>query len=409
MTPLPKDDPNPRKYLERIGSQEYHLLEARLDVFDHVRLWTDNPRLLPYLAGRSPGDEDELEAMLKDAGGYTALRNSIRDLGQLEPIYVWRPNREHPKYVVIEGATRVTVLRELWTKYEGQADRDRFRFVTAKVLPEEFGRKERAILLAQKHVRGTGVRNWGRYVQAKFIHDQVESDPPVLTLTEMANHMGKSPSWASRLRDAYRFSKQFVDWVDAPDGDKLALRQFSTLEEISKSTGFGPRVRAKTEEGDQLRGEVFDMVKNDVFKEYRDARFMAKYFEDPEKWNRLRSHEKHAAHELYNEIRAGQTGVKSRVRALYGQLERALQQRAATFDQEDIDRLQACVDLLMGHVAGDIGPFRMRLNQLTKALYGVPLEEVLAITPEEYSRLRTGLEDLDLRLDRHASWRKDGA
>ena len=174
--------------------------------------------------------------------------------------------------------------------------------------------------------------------------------------------------------------------VDADDGDELAFRQFSTLEEISKSTRFGPRLRAATDEAEQLRGEVFDMVKHDVFKEYRDARYMAKYFEDPEKWNRLRSHEKHAAHELSNEIRAGQTGVKSRIRTLYGQLERALKQRAATFDQEDIDRLQTCVDLLTGHVAGDIGPFRMRLNQLTRALYDVPLEEVLTITPEEYDR-----------------------
>lgn len=408
MTPSPKDDPNPRKYLERIGSQEYHLLEARLDMHEDVRLWTDNPRLLPHLAGRNPGDEDELAAMLKDTSGYSTLRNSIRDLGQLEPIYVWRANSRHPKYLVIEGATRVTALRELWTKHEGQADRDRFRFVIAKVLPEEFGNKERAILLAQKHVRGTGVRNWGRYVQAKFIHDQVEGDPPVLTLTEMAGHMGKSTSWASRLRDAYRFAEQFVDWVDAPDGDKVALRQFSTLEEISKSTGFGPRVRAQTEEGEQLRGEVFDMVKHDVFKEYRDARFMAKYYEDSEKWNRLKSHQKHAAHELYNEIRAGQTGVKSRVRALNGQLERAIKQGAATFDQQDIDSLQACVDRLTGHVVGEIGPFRIRLNQFSKALYAVPLEEVLAITPEEYERLRTGLDDLEFRLDRHATWRKDG-
>lgn len=200
-----------------------------------------------------------------------------------------------------------------------------------------------------------------------------------------------------------------MDWVDAPDGDKAALRQFSTLEEISKSTGFGPRVRAQTEEGEQLRGEVFDMVKHDVFKEYRDARFMAKYYEDSEKWNRLKSHQKHAAHELYNEIRAGQTGVKSRVRALNGQLERAIKQGAATFDQQDIDSLQACVDRLTGHVAGEIGPFRIRLNQFSKALYAVPLEEVLAITPEEYERLRTGLDDLEFRLDRHATWRKDGA
>ena len=404
MTSLGDDAPSALKFRERIGSQEYHLPEARLDIHDQVRLWTDNPRLLPYRAPGQLEDEEELEDLLKDTGGYSTLRSSIRDLGQMEPIYVWRRNARQPKYLVIEGATRLTVLRELWTRSEGQADRDKYRYVTAKVLPEEFTDKERAILLAQIHVRGTGVRNWSRYVQAKFIFERVEGDPPLLTLTEMASHMGKSTSWASRLRDAYRFAKQFVEWVDTPDGDKLATQQFSTLEEISKSTGFGPRVRATDEQGEKLRGEVFDMVKHDVFKEYRDARYMAKYFEDPEKWSRLRSNEKHAAHELYNEIRAGQTGVKSRVRALYGQLERALHQKAATFDQEDVNSLQDCADLLAGHVAGGIGPFRIRLNQFITALFDAPLGEVVSITPGEYERLEKGLDDLKLRLDRHASW-----
>ena len=404
MPELMAHEPTSREYLERIGSREYRLPEARLDVLEGVCLWDKNPRLIPYVAGSYPGTDDEMEALLKGSSGYDGLRKSIEDLGQLEPVYVWRRGDGQGKYLVIEGATRVTVLRELYRKHEGRPDQGKFQYVTAKILPEDFDEKQVAILLARIHVRGTGVRNWGRYVQAKFIYDKVEGDPPLLTLTDMAAHMGKSTSWASRLRDAYRFAKQFVDWVDSPDAEKLALDHFSTLEEISKSTGFGPRVKADDEDGEHLREQVFAMVKYDVFKEYRDARYMAQYFDDPEKWSHLQGLEKHAAHDLANQIRAGHTGVKGKVGLLHGQLERALDKGDAPLDEEDIDELQRCVDLVAARAASGIGTFRLRLNQFIKALFDAPLEDVKAITRDEYNRLEEGLEDLRLRLERHATW-----
>ena len=403
MPELMKLEPRKREYLERIGDQEYLLPEARLNVSQDVHLWDRNPRLIPY-AGNYPDSEDELEARLKRSSGYDGLKKSIADLGQLEPVYVWRRGDDQAKYLVIEGATRVTVLRELFRKHEGQPSQAQFEYVTAKVLPEEFDEKQVAILLARIHVRGTGVRNWDRYVQAKFIYDKVEGDPPLLTLTAMAAHMGKSTSWASRLRDAYGFAKQFVDWVDSQDAERLAVNYFSTLEEISKATGFGPRVKADDEEGERLREEVFAMVKHDVFKEYRDARYMAQYFDDPEKWHHLQGHEKHAAHDLANQIRAGHTGVKGKVGSLYGQLERALDKGDAALDEEDIDELQRCVDLVAARAAAGIGTFRLRLNQFSKALFDAPLEDVKAITREEYDRLEEGLSDLRFRLERHATW-----
>ena len=213
----------------------------------------DNPRLIPYLSEGIP-DEDKLEATLKQTNGYDTLKKSIEDLGQLDPIYVW-PG-DGPKHLVIEGATRVTVLRDLYKRYEGRPNQGRFRRAKVKMLPPQFSERETAILLARIHVRGSGVRNWGRYVQAKFIYDHVEGDSALFNLTDIAAHMEKSTSWASRLRDAYKFAKQFVEFVDDDDAQKLALDHFSTLEEISKAAGFGARVKANTPEGDQLREEV---------------------------------------------------------------------------------------------------------------------------------------------------------
>ena len=37
---------------------------------------------------------------------------------------------------------------------------------------------------------------------------------------------------------------------------------------------------------------MVDMVNKEVFTEYRDARFMREFFDDPEKWERLKTHEK---------------------------------------------------------------------------------------------------------------------
>ena len=388
-------------YLERIGEQEYRFVAEELDVFNDVRLWNENPRLIPYLT-EGVQEEDELEATLKQTSGYDALKKSIEDLGQLEPIYVWPGNG--PKHLVIEGATRVTVLRDLYRRYEGKPNRSRYQRVKVKVLPQQFSQRETAILLARIHVRGSGVRNWGRYVQAKFIYEQVEGDSAQFNLTDIAAHMGKSTSWASRLNDAYKFAKQFVDFVDDNDAEKLALDHFSTLEEISKSAGFGPRVKANTSDGEQLREEVFEMVKHDVFKEYRDARHMAQYYDDPEKWNVLKSLERHAAHDIANQLRAGQTGIHGRISELHGQIGRALG-RNEEFDDDEVNELQNCVDILASQTAG-IGAFRLRLGQFIHGLRSASLEDIESVARDEFEDLEKGLEDFTHRLRLYSPWRE---
>ena len=392
-------------YLDRIGEQEYRFPAKELDVFEDVTLWSENPRLIPYLSpdqSESIPDEDEMQTTLQRTNGYDSLKKSIEGLGQLEPVYV-KPSGG-PKNLVLEGATRVTVLRDLYERYEGKPDQNRFRKVKVKVLPPQFSPKETAILLARIHVRGSGVRNWGRYIQAKFIYEKVEGNPPMFSLTDIAGHMGKSTSWASRLRDAYAFAKLFVEHVDSDEAEKLALSHFSTLEEISKSTGFGVRVRADTPEGDQLRDEVFDMVKNEVFKEYRDARYMAQYYDDPEKWEVLKSHERHAAHSIANQLRAGQTGIAGKISSLHGQLERALD-RNEEFDDEAVDDLQGCTDLLASR-ATKVGPFRLRLGQFIRGLRSASLEDIESITRDEFESLEKGLEDLEYRLKQNSPWRE---
>ena len=124
--------PKPKTFRERIGDTWYDLVEAELDVFNDVTLWADNPRLLPFMAPGKINSEDEIEAYLRRTPDYDGLLRSIRDLGQMEAIYAWK-SEEAGKHLSLEGATRVTILRELERKRQGTGDEGKFRKVKAKI------------------------------------------------------------------------------------------------------------------------------------------------------------------------------------------------------------------------------------------------------------------------------------
>jgi putative cofactor-binding repeat protein len=395
-------DPAPRFFRERIGSKEYELREEKLDVIEDITLWSGNPRLQPYLAIGEIANETELEESLRRSAGYDGLVRSIAQIGQMEPIYVWkRPDME--KYLVLEGSTRVTILRELYLKRKGKPEAERFRYVTVKVLPSSFGEVERVILLARIHVRGSGVRSWGRYVEAKFIHDSVTvqgNQKPLMTLKELADEMQKSVSWVSRLKDAYDFAAEYVDHFDDDDAVRQAVSNFSVLEEISKSTNFGAKLRNPADkQWEKTRGDVFEMVRNEVFKEYRDARFMQQFFDDPEKWAQLKSHEAGIAHKLANELKVGTSGLKGRVAGLYGQVERTLEREPDSLDDDDLTQLKQSVGLLETHLHGT-NLFRHRVREFITVVEEASLSDVKKLSAAELASLEAGLEDLQERRKR---------
>jgi hypothetical protein len=394
------DVPQARFFREKIGDKEYELREAKLDVFDEVALWDANPRLMPYLAESDTiQSEDELEAFLRRTKGYDVLTKSIAEVGQMEPVYVWKRGNQ-PKFLTIDGATRITILREQSRKNRGKPDE--VRTVKAKVLPPDFSLEERAILLAKIHVRGTGIRSWGRYIEARFVYETVAGDKPLMTMGELARHMGKSVSWVSRLKDAYQFAQKFVDYLDSADAPKIAADQFSTLEEIAKSSGVGPMVRDyDNDEHEPLRRDVFDMVKNGVFKEYRDARFMKEYHDDPEKWALLKQGEKGIANKLATDIKAGNTSLKAKLAALPGQIERALERDAEALNDGDAEALRAATKTLEAVLNPGVERFRLDLNAFTTRLASASLMDVKSVLRDDLDRFEEALEDFRERLAKY--------
>jgi hypothetical protein len=398
----PDTTPKPRVYLERIGEKEWELQEASLDVFEQINLWPENPRLQTHLPNGTIASEADLEAALQQTGGYGNLRTSIQELGQMEPVYAWRAD-EDSKYVVFEGATRVTILRELTRR--GGAKAEKYRRAKVKILPPHFGLMERAILLARIHVRGTGVRAWGRYIEAKFIHDNVtgpNGSKGLMTVTEMANHMEKSVSWVQRLRDAYQFAQKFIEVVDIQEGEQIAADQFSTLEEISKAPTIGSWLRDYDNPvHDELRADVFDMVRNKVFKEYRDARFLKQFYEDPEKWALLKTGEANIASRLAAEVKNNGSSLKAKIAGMEASVERALQNDEHGLGEEDVAALQNTISRINEVVHQGVGKFRIELKQVCKVLENASLGDIKTLQPSDHAELTQAMDYFNMLVERY--------
>jgi hypothetical protein len=398
--------PRARKYVEKIGGRDWELEEAELDIHEDVTLWDENPRLQTLLPAAGIKSEAQLETALTGSRGYDTLLKSIEEIGQMEPIYVQRFD-DTAKALVLEGATRLTIFRQLNRKHTKGVKEGKFRRIKVKLLPPDFGEYERTILLARIHVRGTGVRDWGRYVEAKFIHDAVVGDghrAALMNVTEMAQHMEKSVSWVQRLRDAYTFAKAYVEHVDEADGEgeKVAASKFSVLEEMSKARVIGSMLREYDNPNyDALRGDVFDMVRNEAFKEYRDARFLKEFYDDPEKWEQLKSGEKHVASRLALEIKSNSSSVKAKIAALGQQVGRSLDRNEADLGEEEVDLLHKAAAQIENHIMPDLRPFRVALRKFTAALSEASMADMKALDPAEVAEFREALEYFDQLYAKH--------
>src|SRR5690606_26583520 len=111
--------------------------------------------------------------------------------------------------------------------------------------------------------------------------------------------------------------------------------------------GIGPHLRDFDNKAyDELRQEVFDMVRNEVFKEYRDARFLKEFYDDEDAWAQLKSGTKHIAHTLAQQTQDRSNSPKAKIAAIPQVVRRALERADDGFDDEDVTSLQQAIDLI---------------------------------------------------------------
>lgn len=395
-----------RTFEERIGNKSWTVTECELNVVDDVKLWDQNPRIQTFLPNVIASSEDEIEAALERTPGFAGLKKSIQQLGQMEAIYVWRADPAK-KYQVLEGATRVTILRDLHRSSVGERNEGEFLKVRAKVLPPEFDAVDRTVLLAAIHVRGTGVRQWSRYDQARFIHEAVVGRPnksAVMNQKQLAEFMGKTEAWVSRLKNSFDFSLKYEEHIDDDEnGPRMAKDNFSVLEEISKAKTIGAMLRDYSNpKHDELRADVFDMVRNNVFKEYRNARFLGDLYEDKEKWELLKTGEEHIADRLTAELRVNSTGPKARVANLPQQIKRAIDSESVEFDEEDLALLREAASYVAGQVHQGVRQFRLNLREMTDMLAEASLADIRSLTGDELAAFNESLGYFQDLLDNHA-------
>ncbi|MCR4268431.1 hypothetical protein [Nitratireductor sp. ZSWI3] len=379
-----------RVLYERIGSADWEMREVKLDVHEQVALWDENPRLqTAKMDGFST--EIQLEEALRGSRGYDGLRKSIQEIGQMQSIYV----KQTPtgKFLTLEGNTRVAVHRELDRKFGSGKLAGTFRYISAKIVPQNFGDREIAVLLAGIHVRGSGVRDWERYVQARFVYETVvgrPGKPPIMNQTQLAESMGKSLTWVNRLKDAYSFALKFVEHCDSEDNPrKLAAEKFSVLEEISKARVIGPQLRDfDNVTHDSLRDEVFEMVRNNAFKEYRDARFLKEFHDDPDAWQQLNSGEAHIANKLARQVESKTSSPKAKIAGLPQLIRRAVERGDSEFDDDDVSQLQQAIDIIEDQVHDGVHPYRLAIKKAARTLNKASRADVKDLSQDDLNEFR---------------------
>lgn len=403
--------PPKRVHHEKYGTQEWELPEVLLDVEDEVCLWSSNPRLQSFLPVSGISSELELAAALERTPGYDSLRKSIDDLGQMEPIYVWRAS-EGSKFLVLEGATRVCILRALNRKYTSGMKEGTFRRVKAKVLPPNFGELEQAVLLARIHVRGSGVRAWDRYIQAKFIYEKVvgvNGQAPIMNQAQMAQYMEKSLAWVNRLKSAYEFALYFKEHVDEDHIgdepiDRFTAKNFSVLEEISKAKVIGSQLRDYSNSAhDQLRDDVFGMVRDHAFKEYRDARFLKEFHDDQDAWDQLKSGEVHIANKLARQVETKSSSPKVKIAGLTQTLKRAVERGDGEFDDDDVAELQKAIDVIEDQVHDGVHPYRLAIKKAARTLNKASRADVMDLSDDDVTEFKDAYEYFIGLVDAHGS------
>jgi hypothetical protein len=321
---------------------------------EEIRLWDQNPRIKHLLAGLDgfPRQED-LQALIEESqpNKFKDLRKDIEKFGQQEAVYLKGDASSGPIDVatVIEGNTRVAILSQL---HDRDSTNPRFQRVKAYLLPHDISEEKLAILMANFHVKGTMRNQWDRYQIGSFLHDQIEQRG-LFNQTELAEHIGKSPSWVSRHLIVYKFALDYKDEIENADGmtsgeaEKEVNHYFSILEEAWKVKAF----RDECDRDLDAKKTLFRWVHDGKFKDHRNIRAIYDIYMDPRKREQVEN----------GELGAGDDAAR---------------------------RLGKSI------------PFHDELDRLCRRIEGVQIGDLESIDRQRVRKVKDALENLESMIDR---------
>lgn len=244
---------------------------------NEIKLWPENPRISLHLTRLDrPPTEEDLIAAIRDSGQqvYKQLRHDIALYGQSVPVFVKAMHREGSEVhtaMVFEGATRVSILKEL---HQRDPRDSKFAHVKVYLLPDSFSDRDLAVLLANYHVKRASLRNpWTRFQIGAFLYNEIEKTGR-FTGAQMAEQMGMSAPWVSRHLTIYRLALEYRDFLESeehmsrPESEVEAADRLSLLEEAYKVKAF----RDRWEYDDEAKPTLFKWILAKKFTDHRKIR-----------------------------------------------------------------------------------------------------------------------------------------
>src|SRR3984885_9132887 len=191
---------------------------------DEVRLDPRNPRIANTVAISITEEGTALQKRLEnllweDDDVRDLYRQVLINKGLVERIIV------RPDGTAVEGNCRTVVYRKLREKFKAES---RWQRIPARLLPDDIGDREIAILLGEMHVAGKNT--WTAFEKAGHVY-RMHKDF-ALTQDEIAQRLRMSKSKVNQVIRAFEVMKNtFLPKYPAPS----SIKKYSYFEELYKN------------------------------------------------------------------------------------------------------------------------------------------------------------------------------
>ena len=162
-----------------------------LPVLD-LRFYEDNPRVYTILRGNGGiPSQDEIEEHMLSMDHVKTLRQSIKEVGLIDPLIV-----RDGDFVVLEGNSRLAAYRKLVKE-----DPIKWGKVKCKVLPRDIEQSTVLTILGQYHI--VGRKDWSPFEQAGFLVRGLAATK--VKIDEFAKSLGLSAANAKKCVEVYEY------------------------------------------------------------------------------------------------------------------------------------------------------------------------------------------------------------
>lgn len=196
-----------------------------LDIFT-IDYYPENPRINFVLSKYGDTlDQSLIQEKLWERRSIQELADDIeRNGGLIEEITVYDGK-------VIEGNSRLCAYRNIYSRSKDE-DKNKWRYIKAKVIKDNLDRSELSYLLGQYHIRGK--TPWDAYEKASYLYKMVHEDH--FSVEEVAKNFNMKKTSVLKQIQAYLLMRdKYLSRIESYDNETTELKKFSIFEEYFKN------------------------------------------------------------------------------------------------------------------------------------------------------------------------------